>query len=146
MPVARLRDHPVVTEPPGHRSTSAHGRSRTGSLLLMKKVIHDRPDPVRCSTFLSSPRTADSIQNVCQFPVEANAIAERFAGSIRRELLDHILITNQRHAATVLRQYEQHYNDHRPPRPRTSRSPYGPSPTAAEPRSPTSNNATASTA
>ena len=30
----------------------------------------------------------------------ANAIAERFVGSIRRELLDRILITNQRHAAT----------------------------------------------
>ena len=32
----------------------------------------------------------------------ANAIAERFVGSIRRELLDRILITNQRHAAAVL--------------------------------------------
>ena len=32
----------------------------------------------------------------------ANAIAERFVGSIRRELLDRILIINQRHAATVL--------------------------------------------
>jgi transposase InsO family protein len=37
----------------------------------------------------------------------ANAVAERFVGSIRRELLDHILIINQRHAAAVLRQYEQ---------------------------------------
>ena len=33
----------------------------------------------------------------------ANAIAERFVGSIRRELLDRILIINQRHAAAVLR-------------------------------------------
>ena len=32
----------------------------------------------------------------------ANAIAERFVGSIRRELLDRILIINQRHAAAVL--------------------------------------------
>jgi transposase InsO family protein len=46
----------------------------------------------------------------------ANAIAERFVGSIRRELLDRILIINQRHAAVVLREYAHHYNSHRPHR------------------------------
>ena len=39
----------------------------------------------------------------------ANAIAERFVGSIRRELFDRILIINQRHGASVLRQYARHY-------------------------------------
>ena len=37
----------------------------------------------------------------------ANAIAERFVGSVRRELLDRILITNQRHAAAVLTRYAE---------------------------------------
>jgi putative transposase len=38
----------------------------------------------------------------------ANAIAERLVGSIRRELLDRILIINQRHAAAVLQEYTHH--------------------------------------
>jgi transposase InsO family protein len=47
---------------------------------------------------------------------QANAIAERFVGTIRRELLDRLLIINQRHAAAVLREFERHYNGHRPHR------------------------------
>ena len=56
---------------------------------------------------------------VIRMPVRAtraNAIAERLVGSIRRELLDRLLIINQRHAAAVLREYQCPYNHHRPHR------------------------------
>jgi transposase InsO family protein len=46
----------------------------------------------------------------------ANAIAERFVSTVRRELLNRVLIINQRHTATVLREFERHYNGHRPHR------------------------------
>ena len=46
----------------------------------------------------------------------ANAIAERFIGSLRRECLDHLLITGPRHLAAVLGEYVEHYDTHRPHR------------------------------
>jgi putative transposase len=46
----------------------------------------------------------------------ANAIAERWIGTLRRECLDHIPITGPSHLALVLREYIEHYNTHRPHR------------------------------
>jgi putative transposase len=46
----------------------------------------------------------------------ANAIAERFIGTLRRECLDHLLIIGPRHLTAVLREYIEHYNGHRPHR------------------------------
>ena len=45
---------------------------------------------------------------------QANAIADRFIGTLRRECLDHLLITGPRHLYIVLREYVQHFNTHRP--------------------------------
>jgi transposase InsO family protein len=61
----------------------------------------------------------------------ANAIAERFVGTVRRELLDRILIINPRHAAAVLREFQRHYNGHRPHRSLGQAAPLRPLPRRA---------------
>jgi hypothetical protein len=45
-----------------------------------------------------------------------SSIMERWIGSCRREPLDRTLVWNQRHLMTVLREYEDFYNTHRPHR------------------------------
>ena len=47
---------------------------------------------------------------------QTNAIAERWIGGCRRELLDRTLIWNQAHLQRTLREYEIHPNQHRPHR------------------------------
>ena len=44
----------------------------------------------------------------------ANAIAERWVGSVRRECLDHLLIVSEGHLRRVLSTYVAHYNQARP--------------------------------
>ena len=61
----------------------------------------------------------------------ANAITERWVGSVRRECTDRILIYDQRHLRKVLAQYERHYNSHRPHRARDRRPPQPPPPVMA---------------
>ena len=57
-----------------------------------------------------------------------NAIAERWIGGCRREILDRTLIWNQAHLRRILRQYETHHNRHRPHRSLDSAAPLKPLP------------------
>src|ERR1022692_729039 len=57
-----------------------------------------------------------------------NAIAERWIGGCRRELLDRTLIWNQSHLRRILREYETHHNQHRPHRSLDAAAPLKPLP------------------
>jgi putative transposase len=46
----------------------------------------------------------------------ANAVAERWVGTVRRECLDQLLIVGRRQLVRVLRRYVEHYNRYRPHR------------------------------
>jgi hypothetical protein len=57
--------------------------------------------------------------NIIVTPVRsprANAFAERFVRTVRRECLDRILVFGRRHLHEILLEYVDHYNRHRPHR------------------------------
>jgi transposase InsO family protein len=62
---------------------------------------------------------ADAGITVCKIPPRsprANAYAERFVGTARREVTDRMLIFGEGHLRRTLRRYAHHYNQRRPHR------------------------------
>ena len=79
-------------------------------------LLHDR-DSKFSRAFDQVFRSED--MKIIRTPIRApnaNAYAERWVGTLRRECLDRILIINRRHLEHVVRLYTAHYNRHRPHR------------------------------
>jgi hypothetical protein len=86
----------------------------------LRFVIRDRDS--KYTLAFDSVFDAEGIQ-VIQTPPRANAICERVVGTLRRELLDRILILGTGHLRRVLAEYAIHYNAHRPHQSLRQRSP-----------------------
>jgi transposase InsO family protein len=43
-----------------------------------------------------------------------NSVAERFVGSARREVLDHVMLVDDQHLSSLLCQYARYFNESRP--------------------------------
>jgi len=43
-----------------------------------------------------------------------NAVAERFVGSTRREMLDHVSVLDDRHLGRLVGKYKQYFNEAKP--------------------------------
>jgi hypothetical protein len=82
---------------------------------------HDRNFPGSFDSIIRSDG-ARVVLNPLMAP-RANAHAERWIGSCRRECLDRMLIVSEAHLRRVLREYLLHYNDERPHRSRDLRPP-----------------------
>lgn len=93
---------------------------RLGTLRLL---IHDR-DPLFTTAF-GAVFKAEGLRIVTTAPrtPPMNAICQRVIGTLRRELLDRILILGERHLDLVVREYSTHDNRHRPHQSRQQRPP-----------------------
>ena len=109
----------ATTNPTGTWTTQAarnlflrHGDQLAGS----RALVRDRGSQF-IDTFDEIFRTEDL--SILKTPVRtpvANAFAERWIGTIRRELLDRTLIWNQHQLERLVADYTDHYNQHRPHR------------------------------
>jgi len=65
------------------------------------------------SMVLSSVVGAKVIRTAAHAP-NMNAVEERFVDNVRRELLNHMLLIDDLHLASLLRQYQLYFNESRP--------------------------------
>jgi transposase InsO family protein len=79
-------------------------------------VIHDRDSKFsRAFDDVFKNEGVEIIRTPFRAP-QANAFAERWVGTVRRDCLDWLLIVNRRQLERILRTYVDHYNTHRPHR------------------------------
>ena len=80
----------------------------------IKFLIRDRGSNFPCAFDAVFQATGARILRTAVQAPRMNAICERLVGTVRRELLDRMLIFGERHLRAVLTESQAHYNTGRP--------------------------------
>src|ERR1019366_9320802 len=127
----RRNPRPCVHPEPTARALRTRGRctSRTDPCRGVRRAragdLSGRPHrgwSARARRSINATEPIRIIKTPIRAP-RANAVCERFVGTIRRECLDRLLILGRRHLEAVLAEYGDHYNRHRPHRSLEQRCP-----------------------
>src|SRR5262249_41057755 len=120
----------------GERGGADPQKRAGGRMAVFMFLIRDRD--ARFTSVVDAVFASESIR-ILRTPVRApraDAIAERWIGTARRELLDRLLIVNRRHLTAVLTEYVAHVDDHRPRRALNHAAPLRSLPPPASPSQP----------
>ena len=105
--------HFNVTENPSARWVTQQLRETFPNEPIHRHLIYD-------NDAIFSPAVANAIKSFEIDPKRTafrspwqNGTAERVVGSVRRELLDHVVVLNEDHLRRLLREYVDYYNDER---------------------------------
>jgi putative transposase len=105
--------HSNVTRQPTSEWVSQQLRKAFPNGSALKYLIFD------CATNLGE----ETVSTIKSFGIEPkrtsfrtpwqNGVAERFVGSCRRDLLDHVIVLNERHLKRLMTEYIRYYHDDR---------------------------------
>jgi transposase InsO family protein len=110
----RLLLHVNVTAHPHAAWAAQQIVEALGPEVHVVRVIHDR-DGIYGGAFdrRVTRLGLEQLRIAPQSPWQ-NGYAERFVGTLRRELLDHVVVLGERHLLRLLREYARYYNEDRP--------------------------------
>ena len=109
-----------AASPPTPPANGRPSRPATSALTLgerfgdIKFLIRDRGSNFTASFDAVFQAAGTRILRTAVQAPRMNAICERLVGTLRRELLDRVLIIGERHLQAVLTEYQAHYNTARP--------------------------------
>jgi len=104
--------HVGVTRSPSDAWVAQQWRNATSFEEGPRFLIRDNDDKFGAH-FSSVTSTVDVLRTPVRAP-KANAVCERFIGSVRRECLDHVIILSERHLRRLVREYVAYFNHARP--------------------------------
>ena len=106
--------HYGITRTPNDRWVARQVREATPYDESPRFVIRDNDRKYgQCFTRVADDRRIEVLRTPVRAP-RANAICERFIGSVRRECLDHMLILSERHLHRVIGEYVAYFSHSRP--------------------------------
>jgi putative transposase len=108
------RIHVNVTRSPTDAWTAQQLREATAYGEGPKYLIRDRDNKFGPNFARVAATSGIQILKTPYHAPRANAICERFLGSVRRECLDHLLILHEKQLQRVLRAYVDYFNRARP--------------------------------
>jgi transposase InsO family protein len=79
-----------------------------------KILLRDRDDKFGASFDRVAAGMGTRVIKTAVRAPDMNAVAERFVGSARREILDHVIVLDDRHLGRIVGEYKDYFNEARP--------------------------------